>query len=181
MNLASLKEQIAAVLILVLAAFTFGLYVANSNLKAQLAETRSEFSQYKAQAAEQQAQLVAKHRQVEVELSTRNERLIHELAEKDRQLAARAAAARRSDAGLRDEIARLNARPVPANPELAAAADEARAARELLGSCSQRYTELAREADELRDQVTGLQDFATNVCRAGTSVSGDLTPEPVGQ
>lgn len=93
------------------------------------------------------------------------ERVANE-SEKNRQaLVARAARAESAAAGLRDEIARLNARRVPADPGAAAAAGEARAARELLGSCADRYQGVARAADELRDQVNGLQKFVAAVCR----------------
>ena len=71
--------------------------------------------------------------------------------------------------GLRAEVARLNSRPDPYPPGdagLAACAGEARTARELFGESSSAYQELAAEADGLRDQVTGLQDFARTVCRA---------------
>lgn len=61
---------------------------------------------------------------------------------------------------LRNQIDRLNGRPVPSDPQLAACFGEARATRELLGSCSERYRGMAEEADGLRSQVTGLQDFA---------------------
>ena len=46
---------------------------------------------------------------------------------------------------------------------------EASTARELFGESSSAYQELASEADQLRDQVVGLQDFAHSVCRAPVS------------
>ena len=69
--------------------------------------------------------------------------------------------------GLLDTIAQLNARAaeradVPSTctaASIAACTGEAATARELLGRCSTRYSELAGSADELRDQVVGLQDF----------------------
>jgi chromosome segregation ATPase len=131
------------------------------------ASVQSQFAQYRAEVAQAKAKEEARAREAEHRLTVANERLTDELTKKDRLLAARDVAARRSDAGLRDEIARLNGRPAPENPDAAAAAGEARVARELLGACSQRYTELAREADELRDQVIGLQRFAADVCKAG--------------
>lgn len=76
---------------------------------------------------------------------------------------ARAVAAERAAVGLRDTIAMLNSRPAPSNPEAAGYADEARRSRELLGTCSTEYTGVAAQADELRDQVTGLQDWVSHV------------------
>ena len=100
------------------------------------------------------------------------ERIAHEDAKREAARAARDAAAAAAVRGLRAEIARLNARPDPypaGDAGLAACAGEAATARELLGESSGAYQELAAEADQLRDQVIGLQQFARDVCRAGTS------------
>ena len=100
------------------------------------------------------------------------ERTAHEDAKREAARAARDAAAAAAVRGLRAEIARLNARPDPyqaGDAGLAACAGEAATARELLGESSGAYQELAAEADGLRDQVIGLQQFARDVCRAGTS------------
>ena len=75
----------------------------------------------------------------------------------------RAAAAERAAVGLRNAVAVLNARPAPGNPEAAGYADEARAARELLGECSASYTDLAAEADRRGEQITGLQQWLSHV------------------
>ena len=99
------------------------------------------------------------------------ERTAHEDAKREAARAARDAAAAAAVRGLRAEIARLNARPDPyqaGDAGLAACAGEAATARELLGESSGAYQELAAEADGLRDQVIGLQQFARDVCRAGT-------------
>ena len=97
------------------------------------------------------------------------ERLAHEDAQREAARRARDAAAAAAVRGLRAEVARLNSRPDPypaGDAGLAACAGEARTARELFGESSSAYQELAAEADGLRDQVTGLQDFARIVCRA---------------
>ena len=97
------------------------------------------------------------------------ERLAHEDAQREAARRARDAAAAAAVRGLRAEVARLNSRPDPypaGDAGLAACAGEARTARELFGESSSAYQELAAEADGLRDQVTGLQDFARTVCRA---------------
>lgn len=83
--------------------------------------------------------------------------------------AARAAHAERTAAGLRDTITRLNARPVPADPVAAGHAREASEARELLGACTAEYRSLAAEADQLRDQVTGLIEWTEQVATQGGS------------
>lgn len=99
------------------------------------------------------------------------ERTAHEDAKREAARAARDASAAAAVRGLRAEIARLNARPDPypaGDAGLAACAGEAATARELLGESSGAYQQLAAEADGLRDQVIGLQQFARDVCRAGT-------------
>ena len=97
------------------------------------------------------------------------ERTAHEDAQREAARRARDAAAAAAVRGLRAEVARLNSRPDPYAPGdagLAACAGEARAARELFSESAAAYSELAATADGLRDQVTGLQDFARTVCRA---------------
>ncbi|BEU96599.1 DUF2514 domain-containing protein [Acidovorax sp. DW039] len=97
------------------------------------------------------------------------ERTAYEDAKREAARLARDAAAASVVRGLRDEIARLNQRshPYPAGDTgIAACTREATVARELFGESSSAYQELASEADQLRDQVIGLQDFARSVCRA---------------
>lgn len=92
----------------------------------------------------------------------------------------RDAAAANTVRGLRSEIDRLNQRPDPypaGDAGLAACTRSTATARELLGDSAQAYSELAATADRLRDQVAGLQDFARNVCRAGSGpVASSLSP-----
>ncbi len=97
------------------------------------------------------------------------ERTAHEDAKREAARLARDAAAASAVRGLRDEITRLNQRPNPypaGDTGIAACTREATTARELFGESSSAYQELASEADQLRDQVVGLQDFAHSVCRA---------------
>ena len=99
------------------------------------------------------------------------ERVTHEEAQRAADRQARDAAAATAVRSLRAEVARLNQRadPYPANDAgLAACACEATTARELFAESAEAYSELAAEADGLRDQVGGLQDFAHAVCRAPT-------------
>ncbi len=157
--LIGIRDYLWALLAVVLIVFGATQYVGKYHALTAL-------STYRLEVVQATVTQEAKTRELEHELSQRNERLADELVQKEQRLAAATVAARRSDAGLRDEIARLNARHRPANPESAALADEARVARELLGACSQRYTSVAGDADELRDQVTGLQIFAKQVCQS---------------
>lgn len=97
------------------------------------------------------------------------ERIADEQARREAATAARLAAARRSVAGLHAEIARLNAGELPTEPRLAAITREARVARDLFGRCAEAYRRVDGRAQELGDQVTGLQAFALDVCKAGLS------------
>lgn len=92
--------------------------------------------------------------------------------EADRDAARADAAAARGQ--LREQIARLNARPNPypvTDAGLAACAGDATTARELLGESASALVDLAAEADRLVVQVTGLQAFARDVCRAGKTLA----------
>lgn len=99
------------------------------------------------------------------------ERTAHEDAKREAARRVRAAAAADAVRGLHAEIARLNSRPDPypaGDAGIAACTGEAATARELFGESAGAYQDLAGEADELRDQVAGLQDFARTVCGART-------------
>lgn len=70
---------------------------------------------------------------------------------------------------LRNTIDALNRRDLSTaggDPRSVALAEEAATARQLFGSCTERYRGLAEKTDGLRDQVTGLQDDALYVCRS---------------
>lgn len=119
--------------------------------------------------AERQVQterMVQEERSARAEENRRAEqaqRILVESAQAESALVARAARAERTVGSLRDEIARLNARPAPASPQAASYFDEAGVARELLGACAKEYRDLAAEADGLRNQVTGLQQWVGHV------------------
>lgn len=102
---------------------------------------------------------------------TQAERIAREQANREDAQRTRALRAEQRNRSLLDSIEDLNAR----NAELSrttedaatrALAHEATTARQLLGQCSSRYTAVAGTADQLRDQVTGLQDFVSSVCIA---------------
>ncbi|GKT18676.1 DUF2514 domain-containing protein [Acidovorax sp. SUPP2522] len=98
-----------------------------------------------------------------------SERVANEDAKREAARLVRDAAAAAAVRGLHHEISRLNKRtdPYPAGDAgIAACTRDAATARELFGHSAQAYSDLAAAADGLRDQVTGLQDFARSVCRA---------------
>lgn len=64
----------------------------------------------------------------------------------------------------------------PGTASAAAFAGEATTARELFGSCTERYSALAQQAEQLRDQVTGLLADALNVCRSAPAPPLFTTP-----
>jgi hypothetical protein len=97
----------------------------------------------------------------------------------------------RRESALRTRVARLDARVrelqqllaagagaaagVPgatAGAGAAAGAGETCVARELLGACGERYAAVAADADALREQVIGLQQFAAKACKAGAAGAG---------
>lgn len=147
-----------AVVILVLLAVCTGTYV-----RMHLA--KSELAAYKADVAENTRKAEADARAKETAMRNQVDRIAKNAAQKQTELASRVADASASAASLRDDIERLNARPAPTDAQSAALAGEARTARQLLGSCTKEYRSVAQAADELRDQVTGLQDYATSVCK----------------
>ncbi|CAN7435855.1 hypothetical protein LJR118_002856 [Acidovorax sp. LjRoot118] len=99
------------------------------------------------------------------------ERTAYATAQRETARQARDAAAAAAVRSLRDQVAQLNARPNPypaGDAGLAACAREATTARELLGESAGAYRDLAAEADQLRDQVIGLQAYVADVIRAPT-------------
>lgn len=125
----------------------------------------------KAKAADAAATLQAERRRnLDLMAKVRN---TERIADED---ARRAAERQRRDAAARTELVRLQRTidslrqrqlPEPGDTAgIAALAREGATARELLGRCSGRYADVAAAADGLRDQVTGLQTYVKDVCRA---------------
>lgn len=103
------------------------------------------------------------------------ERNTDEQARRDALRASRDSASAAERDGLLATIAAINGRELPQTCDaacVAAFAREAAAGRELLGRCATRHQAVAAGADELRDQVIGLQADAMTVCRA------NRTPQP---
>lgn len=97
-----------------------------------------------------------------------SERITDEQSTREAATRQRIAAGNAVADSLRSTIAALNQREVSASAGDARAgafAQSAATARELFGACTERYRDLAAEADRLRDQVTGLQADAMFVCR----------------
>ena len=97
------------------------------------------------------------------------EKVANDTAQRETERQARDAAAAVVVRGLRDQVAHLNARPDPyaaGHAGLAACAREATTARELFAESAGAFAQLAAEADGLRDQVIGLQEFVATVGQA---------------
>lgn len=118
-----------------------------------------------AQIAQMAQEAEAAARRREQALQQRTDQVARDAAKRQTVLAAHAATSELVARGLLNDIARLNARPAPANPAAARYADDAARARELLGACAEEYRGVAHAADRLRDQVIGLQDWASSVVR----------------
>lgn len=109
------------------------------------------------------------------------ERNADEQARREAATAGRIAALGQRVDRLLTTLATLNRRDLPAPTDaagVAALAREASTARQLLGACAGRYRDVAAAADQLRDQVIGLQADASTVCRAQ---AGAPAPEPDSQ
>lgn len=102
------------------------------------------------------------------------ERNAHEDAQRELARARRTADLAASHSRLRATLEALTGRELPATPSdpgAAACAVQATTYRELFASCADRYAAVATAAEQLRDQVTGLQDYALQVCRSPQGAS----------
>lgn len=96
------------------------------------------------------------------------ERISDEQAKREAITQKRIAAGNAVADSLRGTIDQLNQRDAAvatSDPRFIALAQSAATARQLLGICNERRIGVAKEADRLRDQVAGLLDDATQVCR----------------
>lgn len=154
----SLRTWLSLIVVTALVALSGWLYVGREHV-------REEFATYKAQSAQARLQAEQRARDTEHKLRTEVERIARNEESKRKVLSDRVARLDAVNGRLRDEIARLNGRPVPADPAAAAYAREASVARELLGTCSAEYRDVAAQADGLRDQVSGLLDYVKSVLK----------------
>lgn len=168
---ALLAKALAAAALLAVA--LFGLQRCQEHYREQgRAQVRTEWrtADTKRLADERQA-LIAK----QAAERTEEQRMARAAEEKNRDafrreeiLLGRAAAAERAADGLRGTLARLDAdsrgrRAEGTCPAAEREADDAAAARGLLGACVGRYRELGQAAGELASQVMGLQDHVVVV------------------
>lgn len=159
---AQLWVKVVAVLALMAALLFAGYHFGVRLTEADWAQERLAWQKERAALATQYAAAEKLARIEEKRRADEAQRVADQLAVAQTATAARAARAERTVDSLRNTIAALNARPVPdapGCPAVASYADEARVARELLGACAARYQGVAAEADQLRDQVTGLQGW----------------------
>ncbi|MEG0920284.1 MAG: DUF2514 domain-containing protein [Comamonas sp.] len=124
-----------------------------------------------AQAKAAAARLLAEQKARDQELSRQKtaERIAHETAQREDSLRTAVARADTRNRSLLNTIDQLNKRQpassgvdMPnsaAQSQTAACIGEAATARQLLGRCSERYAGVAADAEQLRSQVIGLQDW----------------------
>lgn len=116
-------------------------------------------------------------RQEEDRQRRNTERITHENQQLQNALVLRNRAAVDREHGLLDDIAERDIQlaeieRTSADAIAAATAREARTAAQLLGRCTGRYRAVAAAADELAIQVTGLQDYAKQVCQPANTQQG---------
>lgn len=143
-----------------------GLVAALALEKQQHAESREAWTIERKDLADAARVATEKARTAENTLNTRNLEIANEQARLQADATRRIADAQRATAGLRDTLYALSRRERPADPAAAGWFDAANTARRLVGECSDRRTEVAAAAHELRAQVTGLQQYVAGVCLA---------------
>lgn len=124
-----------------------------------------------AQAAASAARLLAEQKERAKEQAHQQtaERIAHETAQREEVLRTAVASADARNHSLLRTIDQLNKRqPATGGTDMpgtgptgptAACIGEATTARQLLGHCSERYAGVAADAEQLRNQVVGLQDW----------------------
>lgn len=145
------------------AVISLGLLFSGYHLGAKV--TKADWEHERAVHAEQQAAAEKVARTEEQRRVKEAQAVVDGSIEREAASRVRAARAERTVVSLRNDIARLNGRSAPGNAEAASYANEARVARELLGSCAKEYQELAVTTDQYRNQVTGLQQWVSHVAQ----------------
>lgn len=151
---------------------TIGAAVAFILLYASHQRNLREFADYKSQVAEANARVIEQANLDSIIKQRNAERIADEQATRDAEVARQLADAQRAADGLRNEVARLNSRPLPKDPRAAAFAREASAARSALEQCTERYRAMDGAAKSLGSQVIGLQAWVGSVGQQ------DATPAP---
>lgn len=136
------------------------------------AKRRGDEMEAAARASQKQAEAERQAREVEQAKQLNAERIAREQAQREGALRTALDRASARNRSLLDRIASIDARDAAAAADMPGTAPDARSialaheaatARQLLGSCSQRYAELGADADGLRIQVMGLQDYVKGV------------------
>lgn len=134
----------------------FGLAVLQRNI------ARTELANLKAEVAAATQKADREQRDKEQALQTQANRVAHEDQTRQTTRLAHAVGVDRAVDSLRSTIDRTNASATRQAPDVAALAADAITARYLLRQCASEYSSVAKVADQLSDQVTGLQDFAAS-------------------
>ncbi len=148
-----------------------GLLLAVAGLGLLLANEQSEHEKTKRVHAEEYremanavAEKTAELRAKDGQLALANKEITDGQIKLNSEKLARAADARRAVASLHATAEALGNRKRPDNPEAGRYFDEAATAGRLVGECSDRRTEVAEAATDLRNQVIGLQSYVLFVC-----------------
>lgn len=144
------------------------------------ARRQAEAERARAAALQERADAERAAREEDQRKQAQAERIAHETAQREAGLRADLARLQSRQRELLDAIARRDAAAAAggdlsgaaAHPRAAAGADDA-TARQLLGVCGRRYSELGADAERLRLQVIGLQDYARAVAARSNDVSND--------
>lgn len=138
-----------------------------AHAQTALAQQDVQIASMQRDAANKTTQALEERRLAEHAKALGAERIANVTDQRLADASTRAVRAEHAAGELRSTIARLDSRAAPADAGAAAFAGEARVSRELLGACADEYTRMAGEADGLRAQVMGLQDFVADVAGAG--------------
>ena len=125
----------------------------------QANHARTELANLKAELATATQKADREQRDKEQALQTQADRVAHDDQTRNTQRLTTAADLDFAALSLRGAIDSANARAAREATDVATLIADATIAREILGQCSERYSVVAKAADQLSDQVTGLLDF----------------------
>lgn len=134
-------------------------------LVANTFRDRANLAKVKADLATATQKADREQRDKEQALQTQADRVAHDDQTRQTTRLANAVGVDRAGDSLRSTIAHANASATSKAPDVAALIADATTARDLLGQCSSEYASVAKVADQLSDQVTGLQDFVASTNR----------------
>jgi len=147
-----------------------------SHFRMGMLQARADLATANAQTAQATANAQAAMRLTEQAAQKLTDQIAQDDHKRQTTRLASAAGADHSYAGLLNTIAAANARATSEGASAAASAEAATTARNLLGACAAEYRGVAKDADQLADQVTGLQAFAAKACRSSAPRAIELTP-----